>query len=63
MSKPDKGKCCGACEYFMYEDVEGYGLCVLYYINTKCSRKCREFKQEEEDENIHITPDNGTRHE
>ena len=58
-SSRNKGK-----EYFMNEDAEGYGLCILYCIDTRCSSRCSKFMGRATDnEDIHITPDNGARPE
>ena len=64
MNKENQVKCCGSCEYFMNEDAEGYGLCILYCIDTRCSSRCSKFMGRATDnEDIHITPDNGARPE
>lgn len=50
MNGKEETKCCGICEHFKHEDAEGYGLCVLYYIDTRCSSRCSKFKKKGEKE-------------
>lgn len=64
MNKDNQVKCCGSCEYFMHEDAEGYGLCILYCIDTRCSSRCSKFRERATDnEDIHIASDNRARPE
>ena len=38
--KQSKTICCGECEKFLYEDIEGYGICGKTNEEYRCSDKC-----------------------
>ena len=44
-------KCCGNCDFFLHEDIDGYGICVLTDREQYCGDCCEEHK---EDINGHI---------
>lgn len=33
-------RCCGSCDNFKYEDMDGFGLCVAFNVESYCGYVC-----------------------
>lgn len=50
-------QCCGACQKFLYEDMDGYGICDITGKSCRCSdgADCKTYIQEHEDSSLHCS--------